>query len=281
MKTEVKVKTLIKKIDAVTVEVNGQKLSLNNDALEVVEGTDYIITINSEDVIKIFTYNNTRYPDDVTVGGFHYGLIPEDFAARNNIDKEHAEQIRAINAYSIWDDEHRPTCKPNGMAYIPKEDIWADIYMCGSEHAKFGTSAPHQHFLAGGNNYGRINPNGDRDFLYKDFEAVAKQHGKRFITFDEFISAMKGVKEFASAEDADNGITKHHPDFVSKYGIEQATGHNWIWSEKIDDEKAVILGGNRTSGVNAGSRASAWSNCVWYSYWHIGSRFACDSLKHA
>lgn len=278
MKTEIKVKTLIEKIDEVTVEVKGQELSLNGDDVKVVAGTDYLVYERNG---NYFLSVDANEADAVMVGGFHYGLIPEDFAARNNIDEEHAEQIRAINAYSIWDEDHRPTCNPNGMAYIPKEDIWVDIYMCGSEHEKFGTSAPHQHFLAGGNDYGRVNPNGDEDFLYKDFESVAQKHGKRFITFDEFISSMKGVKEFASAGDDDNGITKHHPDFVSMYGIEQATGYNWIWSEKIDNEKAVLLGGNRTRGVNAGSRASGWSSYVWNSFWSVGSRFACDSLKHA
>ena len=90
---------------------------------------------------------------------------------------------------------------------------------------------------------------------------------------------LTAVKEFASAREDDNGVTKHHPDFVSKYGIEQATGHNWVWSEKIDDERAVILGGDRDDGVGAGSRASSWSVYVWNSLWYFGCRFACDSLN--
>lgn len=271
-----KTKTLITKIDATTIEVKGQRLSMPKDS-EI--GTDYYVYEVCGQQSNIFISDKADIEDAAKLGGFHYSLIPEDFKARNNIDKKHAKKIRGINAYSIWDNEHRPTCNPNGMAYIPKEDIWIDIYMCGSEHQKLGTSAPHQHFLAGGNAYGRVNPNGDEDFLYKDFEAVAKLHGKRFITFDEFISAMKGVKEFASAGNEDDGITKHHPDFVSMYGIEQATGHNWIWSEKIDYEKAVILGGYRASGVVVGSRASLWGSCVWLSDWSLGSRFACDPLN--
>lgn len=226
-------------------------------------------------------FSTREYKNENLIGGFHYSLIPRDFAARNNIDEAHAKAIAGINAFSIWTQEHRPTCSPEGMAYDPLADAWIDIYMLGSKHDIYGTSAPHQIFLAGGNRCGRINPNGIRDFLYKDFENVAQKHGKRFITFDEFISATKGVKEYASAGDEDNGITTHNPDFVSRYGIEQATGHNWIWSEKIDAEKAVLLGGRRDDGVHAGSRASNWHYTLSFSVWGIGCRFACDSLKPA
>lgn len=222
-----------------------------------------------------------KHEDEILIGGFHYSLIPHDFAARNNIGELHAKAIAGINTFSIWTQEHRPTCSPEGMAYDPLTDAWIDIYMLGSEYDTYGTSAPHQNFLAGSNNYGRKNPNGYGDFLYKDFEDVAQKHGKRFITFDEFISATKGVKEYASAGDEDNGTTKHNPDFVSQYGIEQATGHNWIWSEKINNEEAVILGGGRGNGVHAGSRASLWNHTLSHSYWDIGCRLACDPLKPA
>ena len=52
------------------------------------------------------------------------------------------------------------------MTYNPKLKIWLDIYMCNSEHEEFGTSAAGKNFLAGSNNNGRINPNGNKDFLY-------------------------------------------------------------------------------------------------------------------
>lgn len=255
------------------LEDTGTVVSLKNP----IAGTDYYIYDRPKKGLKIS--KKEKCSSKNLIGGFHYGLIPHDFEARNNISVEDAEAIRGINAYSIWTQEHRPTCKPQGMTYNPIEDIWVDIYMLGSEWELFGTSAPHQHFLAGSNSNGRVNPKGSVDFLYKDFEEVAKANGKRLITFDEFISSMKGVKEFDSARDTDNGITKHHPDFVSRYGIEQATGHNWIWSEKIDNEKAVLLGGSRGDGARAGSRASDWINFVWYSNWGLGCRFACDSLS--
>lgn len=272
--------TTIKKIGFDKVEIDNTILNVK-DYKGIKAGNDVVIFKTKDKGYKLALNLGVENKDtdyDI-IGGFHFGLVPKDFTGRNNISDKRAKKLRGINEFSIWTQEHRPTCNPKGMAYNPKKDIWLDIYMCNNEHITFGTSAAGKHFLAGGNSYGRINLKGDDDFLYKDFEAIATLHGKRFITFDEFISSMKGVKEFDSARDADDGTTKHHPDFVSKYGIEQATGHNWIWSEKIDNEKAVVLGGNRSDGAAAGSRASYWSNCVWYSHWNVGCRFACDSLN--
>ena len=272
--------TTIKKVGFNKVEVDGQILDIK-DYKGIKAGDDIVIFKTKDKGYKLALNLGVENKDtdyDI-IGGFHFGLVPKDFTGRDNISDKRAKKLRGINEFSIWTQEHRPTCSPKGMSYIKKYDCWVDIYMCNNEHEAVGTSAAGKHFLAGSNNHGRINPNGNKDFLYKDFEAVAKLHGKRFITWDEFITAAKGVKEFASAREDDNGVTKHHPDFVSKYGIEQATGHNWVWSEKIDDERAVILGGYRGSGALAGSRASYWDNYVWNSHWSIGCRFACDSLN--
>ena len=272
--------TTIKKVGFNKVEIDNTILNIK-DYKGIKAGDDVVIFKTKDKAYELALNTGLEKweEDNDLVGGFHFGLVPKDFTGRNNISDKRAKKLRGINEFSIWTGEHRPTCSPKGMSYIKKYDCWVDIYMCNNEHEAVGTSVVGKHFLAGSNNHGRINPNGNKDFLYKDFEAVAKLHGKRFITWDEFITAAKGVKEFASAREDDNGITKHHPDFVSKYGIEQATGHNWIWSEKIDDERAVILGGYRGHGAFAGSRASSWYDYVWNSNWSVGCRFACDSLN--
>ena len=272
--------TIIKKVGFSKVEIDNTILNVK-DYKGIKPGNDVVIFKTKDKGYKLALNMNIENKDtdyDI-VGGFHYSLVPKDFIARNNISNKKAKKLRGINEFSIWTQEHRPTCSPKGMTYNPKKDAWIDIYMCNSEYEKVGTSAAGKNFLAGANFHGRVNPHGNKDFLYEDFEKIAKKYGKRFITWDEFISSMKGVKEFASARNDDNGVTKHHPHFISKYGIEQATGHNWIWSEKIDGELAVILGGLRADGVVAGSRASGWSSYVWNSAWSIGCRFACDSLN--
>lgn len=272
--------TIIKKVGFSKVEIDNTILNVK-DYKGIKPGDDVVIFKTKDKGYKLALNMNIENKDtdyDI-VGGFHYSLVPKDFIARNNISNKKAKKLRGVNEFSIWTQEHRPTCSPKGMTYNPKKDAWIDIYMCNSEYETVGTSAAGKNFLAGANFHGRVNPHGNKDFLYEDFEKIAKKYGKRFITWDEFISSMKGVKEFASARNDDNGVTKHHPDFISKYGIEQATGHNWIWSEKIDGELAVLLGGYRDSGVYAGSRASYWYNYVWHSLWDIGCRFACDSLN--
>ncbi|MDA3909628.1 MAG: hypothetical protein PF437_11135, partial [Sulfurimonas sp.] len=184
-----------------------------------------------------------------------------------------------INHYSIWDKKHKPICNPEGMVFIPKLKVWIDIYLCNSEWVNNGTSKAGLNILAGSNNRGRVNPKGNDNFLYSDFQTLLKTENKRLITWDEFIISMKGVKEFSNANDLDNGITKHIRDFTSKYGIEQATGVQWVWAaDKIDDERAVLLGGYSDGCVNAGSRTSGWSGYVWSSYWSVGCRAACDHL---
>ena len=274
-----KSRTLIKKIDAVTIEINGVRLSLDDKSVNKVAGTDYCVyEQNGTYVIS----DNQNIKNAKKVGGFHYGLISENFVAQNNINEKHASNIAGINAYSIWDEKHRPICEPKGMVYIKKANIWVDIYLCNSDYDTKGTSTAFGAILAGYANEGRKLPNGMESFKYEDFEAVGKRFGKRMLTKDEFQIAMDGVKENVSAEDLDNGSIKHIDFLTSKFGIEQATGVQWVWSsDKYKDynDRAVILGGGRVSGVNAGSRASYWSNYVWFTSWYIGCRFACDHLK--
>jgi len=269
---KVKHKKQIKKISPKIIEVAGQRIGLG----EYKAGKDYFVCLENG------KHKISKEECGEVIGGFHYGLIGEDFEAINNISKKNAKKIKGINAYSIWDNTHRPICNPKGMVYVPKLDIWVDIYLCNNEYEKHGTSKAGQSILAGSEYNGRKLPNEKKEFGYLDFKEVGEKNGKRMLTEQEFQIAMLGVKENASAYDLDDGTTKHIADFTSKYGIEQATGVQWVWSAdnyKDYDDRAVVLGGFRGDGVYAGSRASNWIYCVWNTYWVIGSRFACDSLK--
>ncbi len=92
---------------------------------------------------------------------------------------------------------------------------------------------------------------------------------------------MKGVSEGRSVGNIDDGTIQHIEFLMSRYGIEQAVGNQWVWSlDKYEDsdDRQVILGGGRDNGVDAGSRCSNWLYSLSYSHWSIGSRFACDHL---
>jgi hypothetical protein len=279
-----KSKAIIKKVNPHTIEIDGVRLSLDKLPRKnefKTAGTDYYIY----DEYGEYFVTSEKMDDATLHGGFHYGLIPEDFEARNNISDKQAKKIRGINAYSIWDNKHRPVCDPEGMVYIPKLKIWVDIYLTNSEHKEYGTSRAGKHIAAGSEYNGRKYPVGLDEFKGEDIDAIAELHRKRLLTKDEFQVAMDGVKENDSARGLDDGTTKHIPDFVSKYGIEQATGVQWIWSstpygKEDEDDDRFILGGPRGNGVDAGSRASHWYYYVWNSYWYLGSRFACDHLEH-
>lgn len=260
------------------------EISLNGIVMKIPEnikkaGTDYFIYL---DELQGYYYISDTKLNDKLVGGFHYGLIPEDFEAINNISTKKAKKIAGINKYSIYHKYHRPNCDPRGVVYIPKLNIWLDDYLVDSEYDKFGYSRAGGNILAGYEANGRKLPDGCESFLYKDFEDMAKRFNKRMITKAEFQVAMHGVKENDSARDNCDGTIKFTPDFTSKYGIIQATGHQWIWSaDKVkgyENERAVVLGGYRDNEAYAGSRASSWGIYVWSSGWVVGCRFACDHM---
>lgn len=279
-------KVLTKKVSIVkanphTVFVNGVELSLNDEGVVKKEGTDYLICKVGDG----YQLMMQAVPDSAVigevVGGFHYGQCGEDFKAINNIGKKHAKKLAGIKANTIWDQYHRPTCDPKGMAYVKKLDLWVDMYLVSDKYEEVGTSAAGYNILAGYENYGRKLPKDKTECKWEDFKHIGNKFGKRMLTEKEFQVAMYGVKENHSASDLDNGITKHIPDFMSKYGIEQATGYQWVWSsEQYGDnaERKKLFGGLRDDTVGSGSRCSDWFYYVWYTNWPNGSRYACDPL---
>ena len=273
-----KSKKRIKKIDATTFEVDGKTIHLFDGE----KGTDYRVFKGKYGNYIISNKKGCNENEEL-IGGFHYGLILDDFIGNENISKENTEKIRGINAYSIWDQTHRPACDPSGMVYIKKANIWFDIYLCNSNFTAKGTSVSSGSILAGYADEGRSVPDGFKNLKYSDFQKIGEDNSKRMPTKSEFQIAMDGVEENVSAEEEDDGSIKHIDFLTSKYGIEQATGVQWVWSaDKYKDykDRALILGGSRGSGFNAGSRAVRWpyfSHCVWC----IGCRFACDHMNLA
>ena len=289
--------------------VDGTTLTVSSP----VAGTDYFI----QKISGAYSLATTK--DSNTIGGFHYGLTPNGETPTGNKSSSDITLIAGINAYSIWTKYYRPTCSPEGMFEV--NGRWYDVYPMDSEYAIRKYSSPTAvtgKYIAGGAaSYGRVVPKipllygGDGSSNYGKFtwfqaNEVAKACGKTLIDYNEFGSIAYGVSEGtdSSSYDSGGGSIFHIPSLTSKFGMEMATGTQWIWGKNLanyptdstwawrsnadgrgqiysmeNSPTAVILGGHRDNGSNAGSRSSNWSNYVWYSYWIIGCRFACDHMN--
>ena len=297
---------------------NDVTVSLDTDLLipeSKTAGTDYYVYAKNDGTF--YVSSNDSIGTDRLIGGFHYCLVGETETATGNKTEADMVKIRGINSYSFWDLKYRPVASTKGMVNIGKR--WYDIYLLNSEHITNGTSKAGATIAAGATTNGRAIPKipleygGNGTLTYGKFTwlqacEIAKAHNKQLISYAEFPTIAYGVLEGASSQtnayEVVVGKIEHYPNLTSKYGIEQATGVEWIWGSNLanyptdttwawkdntdsrgqiysteNSPTAVLLGGDRDDGVKAGSRASFWYNCVWDSGWVIGCRFACDHLE--
>lgn len=255
------------------------------------------------------------------IGGFHYGLVAPgttpaggSFATTGFTNQGGSmiwtqamvDRIAGINEFSLWDLAWRCKGQQRGMALDPQAEVWHAIYFCSVNHivngisrnntdVASGTVLPRIPLAYGGNgstNYGR--------FSQYECEEVAASFGLRLPTPDEFRSAMFGVTEAQSLGGSAVTIplTTRQPGYTSRIGIEQATGHEWIFArgnsaaggsawitgpnrgDAYGNPWVILLGGSRNDAANSGSRASTSNGVAWNSNWHIALRAAGDHLKH-
>jgi len=280
-----------------SITVDGTLMTLSSP----VAGTDYYFSKTAIQTVK----------DTNTVGGFHYGLVAEAEAVSGNKTEADMVEIRGINAHSIWTNWFRPIANPEGMVYIGGK--WYDIYLLNSEHITNGTSKALATIAGGTPDYGRAIPKiplafgGDGSTNYGKFTwfqacEIAKSHSKELISYAEFPTIAYGVVEGTDCSSLEvvQGRVEHYATLTSKYGIEQATGVQYVWGadanavpdcptwQAVTDGRgsiyakasglinAVKLGGDRSDGVHAGSRNSYWFHPVWGSGLCFGCRFSCS-----
>jgi len=297
----------------------------------LVGGTDYAIWVKDDATIQATTdfvsapsAGNWR-----KIGGFHYGLVAAgttvasgSFATTGNgmiWTQADVDKIAGINEWSIWDLKFRPVADPRGMVFTGS--IWVDIYLCSTDTATNGTSKYNTNIASstvlpkipdafGGNGvttYPSLN--------WWVANELARANKKRLMWESEFVEAAYGVTENQSidATASTYPTTQRNAGYTSKYGIEQASGHHWIWCQDSSAYQDVagagswkivtgntgaagsqrgetytfgtyglaraLLGGSRAVGASSGSRASLWNYYPWSSYWNIGLRAACDHLQ--
>ncbi len=258
------------------------------------------------------------------IGGFHVGLVSAtetvaggSFATTGNgmiWTQTDVDAIKGINQFSMWDLNFRPRCQdPRGMALIAN-NFWMDIYYCGTNHTVNGTSRAGTDVASGTVlakkplEFGGNGTSTYSDGSWYTFNEVARAYGKRLPKHSEFIVAAFGTTENQSLGGASVTIptTLRQAGYTSKYGLEQVTGHIWIWTDDSSYRQDggstpwnwrnvnggrgqvylysdiglvyAIVGGNRVLAAFSGSRASAWDGYPWNSVWHVGLRAACDHL---
>lgn len=255
------------------------------------------------------------------IGGFHYGLVAPGttpasggFATSGFTNqggsmiwtKAAVDRIAGINEFSLWDLAWRCKGQQRGMALDPQTEVWHAIYFCSVNHitngisryntdVASGTVLPRIPLAYGGNgatNYGRLSQ--------YECEEITASFGLRLPTPGEFRSAMFGVTEGQSLGGAASTIpsTTRQPGYTSGLGIEQATGHEWVFGrgnsssggtgfvagpnrgDSYGNLFVTLLGGDRNYAASSGSRASTSSFVAWGSGWGIALRAAGDHLKH-
>ena len=299
-------------------------------------GTDYAIYVCNDGTVRAdssFT-NPTGYTtlNSWLIGGFHYGLVAAgttvaggSFATTGNgmiWTQADVDKIAGINTYSIWDLKFRPRqADPRGMVLVG--NVWVDIYLTSTAVDTNGTSKAGSNIASG-----TVLPiipaefGGNGSTTYPSLNwwvanELARSQKKRMMWEHEFVQAAFGVTENQSidATASTYPTTQRNAGYTSKYGIEQASGHHWIWGQdsnayqdvtsagswkQVDGNTGaagsergqiytfgtyglvrVILGGARANGAYSGSRASLWSNDPWGSSWNFGLRAACDHLISA
>lgn len=256
------------------------------------------------------------------IGGFHYSLTLAgttvaggSFATTGSgmiWTQADVDLIAGINAWSIWDLGFRPRCDPRGMALV-SSSFWMDLYLCGTNHPGVGTSRAGSDVASGSvlaKRPAMFGGNGVAtyaDLTWWSASEIAVSAGKSLPTYAEFCAAAFGVTEAQSLGGASVTIpaTLRQPGYTSKFGLEQASGHQlvwcadastrpdgtagWAWRNNTGGRGQLYLysdtgnvrctaGGARYDGAFSGSRCSYWHNYPWGSYWFISLRARGDHL---
>ena len=256
----------------------------------LVAGADYgvVVTVTgSPGIVQL-----KLPPSDIHFAGFHYA------PGGNAAGRSGGDGKPAINPFSLWDLNFRPTCPdPRGMALVKRSRghvagglvaaeifdlFWCDIYLLANNHLDLGTSAFGATIADGEDTPQKP---GHGKFVKLDYDTaltVMKHHGKGLLSVEEFFAAAYGVTEKSSA-DEDPEVTKLDAPRTSKFGLMQATGSMWVWGHDGDPDvpRASLFGGSWISGGRAGSRCASLGHWPDYSDDAVGARGRSDHLQLA
>lgn len=206
------------------------------------------------------------------IGGFHYapGGNPADHNLGGNM-------IAQISQYSAWDLKYRPACQnAAGMVKVGNSNFWTDIYFLNSNHHANGTSKNAALIATGentperANDYGGYSGSQYGNFIWWNAVEVLAQHGKRLGRYDEHCLAAFGAREnegrgnhpIQTGLNTYNASTwAHDYFFTSKWGVIQATGCVWVWTESLSDWEGAPAA-DQVNGAHydvTGGHPGAWN----------------------
>lgn len=266
-------KPLFTKVNPHSISIPaGFKVAVNNKIISLSE--DYVLSLNSnlDEGTKIagkdyYVYareNGTFYisannsiATDKLVGGFHYGLTPENEVRPTNALKTEDDMVmsRGIKGYSLWDLSWKPKNKrPEGKVLV-NNIFWRDIYPADEDYALRGYSscfaldgATSAKIAGGAETNGRKFPkipltkggNGTLNYgslTWYEANEIINEVGSRMISYDEFSNSSYGVVEQKSLKELGyplgTGIIKHYRELESKWGVEMAVGCQWTWTKEL------------------------------------------------
>jgi hypothetical protein len=284
-------------------------LSLNTDLVipEIkTEGKDYYVYAKTDG--SFYLSSNDALTDKI-IGGFHYGLTTETEVISGNKTESDMVKLRGINSYTFWDLKYISNAKKGNKGMFCNGVKWYDIYLNDIEYGINGYSRPFAQIAGGGTEFGRGYPKiplefgGNGTVTYgklTPFQAydLAISSKKDLISYKEFTDIAYGVQEGLSQAEPVLGQNGHVPALTSRYGMELATGNQYIWSSEIGNSTATgwssiadsrgqvytnayiaLLGGGRVYAAGiSGSRCSFWDDTLSYSFWAYGSRCCSDLL---
>jgi len=185
------------------------------------------------------------------IGGAHISLTLSGTTARaGGFDgiywtQADVDAIAGFNQWSLWDLFYRPVSDPRGMVCVGGA-FWADIYLCAQDYTQ-GSSRAKVNLAGGQNKPPRPAMQSwviDDDRVYStgwyEAQAIALSLRKRLPTMHEFAAAAFGVTERQSSGVFYALISNRVTGYTSRWGLEQATGHLWVWGQELlTDPRAV------------------------------------------
>jgi len=179
------------------------------------------------------------------IGGAHVSLTPPGSTVRsggfNGIlwTQTDVDAIAGLNLWSLWDLFYRPVSDPRGMVCVGGA-FWADIYLCaqdyesGSSRARVTVAnARDKPACPAMQRWALANIQPTFSAGWYEAQAIALSLHKRLPSLHEFAAAAFGVHEQQSPAYYDLRRSGRSPGHTSRWGLEQATGHLWVWGQEL------------------------------------------------